>query len=131
MESPESPQSPKKNISAEIKRLRDEIQEDNDSIMKYTNQITDTNRNNQYGLDEFQDMIDYYEERRKENLDLLKTKIQELIEHPLNTISPSSKKREREITPSQSGGTKKYRRKNKRKSKSKSKRTMNRYSKFL
>ena len=116
-QSPETPQSPKKNIADEITSLRNDIKEDNDIIMKYT--ITKNNLNGQKDLQEYLDMIEYYEERRTTNLELLKTKIQELINHPLNTISPSSKKREREKTPSQSGGTKKRRRKNKRKRTSK------------
>jgi hypothetical protein len=123
-QSPETPESPKKNIAAEIKSLRDEIQKDNDGIMKYTAKITDPNRINQYDIGDYENMIDYYEERRNTNLELLKTKIQELLNHPLNTISPSSKKRER--TSSQSGGTKKHRRKNKNKNKNKRKRTMRR-----
>ena len=114
-QSPETPESPKKNLADEIRSLRDAIQQDNDSIMKYTSKITDPNRNNQYDIDEYDGMIEYYEERRTTNLELLKTKIQDLLNHPLNTISPSSKKRER--SPSQSGGTKKHRRKNKRKGK--------------
>ena len=113
----QSPESPKKNISDEIRNLRDEIQSDNDRIMEYTSKITDPNRNNQYDIDEYLDTIDYYEKKRNENLELLKTKIQELLNHPLNTISPPSKKRERERTPSQSGVTKKHRRKNKNKRK--------------
>jgi hypothetical protein len=116
-QSPETPQSPNENIANEITSLRNDIKEDNDIIMKYT--ITKNNLNSQKNLQEYLDMIEYYEERRSTNLELLKTKIQELINHPLNTISPSSKKREREITPSQSGGTKKRRRKNKRKRTSK------------
>lgn len=112
-QSPESPQSPKKNISDEIRSLRIEIEEDNDKIMKYTAQITDTNRNNQIDFDDYLEMRDYYEERRKKNLELLTKKIQELTNHPLNTISPSEKSR---------GGTKKHRRKNK--NKRKRKRTM-------
>ena len=123
-QSPESPELPKKNVAAEIKSLRDEIQKDNDGIMKYTAKITDPNRNNQYDIGDYEDMIDYYEERRNTNLELLKTKIQELLNHPLNTISPSSKKRER--TSSQLAGTKKHRRKNKNKNKNKRKRTMRR-----
>ena len=116
-QSPETPQSPNKNIADEITSLRNDIKEDNDIIMKYT--ITKNNLNSQRNLQEYLDMIEYYEERRTTNLELLKAKIQELINHPLNTISPSSKKRERETTPSPSGGTKKHRRKNKRKNKRK------------
>jgi hypothetical protein len=116
-QTPETPESLNKNIAHEITSLRNDIKEDNDIIMKYT--ITKNNLNSQKNLQEYLDMIEYYEERRTTNLELLKTKIQELINHPLNTISPSSKKREREITPSQSGGTKKRRRKNKRKRTSK------------
>ena len=89
-QSPETPQSPNKNIAHEITSLRNDIKEDNDIIMKYT--ITKNNLNSQKNLQEYLDMIEYYEERRSTNLELLKTKIQELINHPLNTISPSSKK---------------------------------------
>lgn len=112
-QTPETPESLNKNIAHEITSLRNDIKEDNDIIMKYT--ITKNNLNGQKDLLEYLDMIEYYEERRTTNLKLLKTKIQELINHPLNTISPSSKKRERETT----GGTKKHRRKNKRKNKRK------------
>ena len=114
-QSPESPQSPKKNISDEIRSLRNEINQDNDRIMKYTDKITNANSNNQDGFEDYLDMIEYYEKQRNENLELLKTKIQELLNHPLNTINPSEKKR---------GGTKKHRRKNKNKNKNKRKRTM-------
>ena len=120
----QSPQSPKKNIADEIKSLRNDIQEDNDKIMRYTDYMTNPNRNNQNDFEEYLDMIEFLEKQRNENLELLKSKIQELINHPLNTIDPPSKKRERE--PSQSGGTKKNRRKNKRKNKNKRKRTMRR-----
>ena len=107
-QSPESPQSPKKNISDEIRSLRIEIEKDNNRIMEYTDKITNRNSNNQDGFEDYLDMIEYYEKQRNENFELLKTKIQELIDHPLNTISPSEKKR---------GGTKKPRRKNKNKRK--------------
>ena len=110
----ESPESPKKNISDEINSLKKDIQEDLDNIIKYKINTRDPNRNNQYDLELYLDMIETCEERINKNTELLKTKIQELINHPLNTIHPSR------------GGTKKNRRKNKRKNKNKRKRTMRR-----
>ena len=105
-----------KNISKEITDLRNAIQQDNDRIMQYTGYLTDRNRNNQDSFLEYLDAIDSYEKQRNENEELLKTKIQEFINHPLNTINTKVR------TPSQSGGTKKYRRKNKNKNKNKNKR---------
>ena len=118
MDDDQSPQSPNKNISDEITSLRNDIKEVNDTIMKYT--ITKNNLNSQKNLQEYLDMIEYYEERRSTNLELLKAKIQELINHPLNTIHPS-----RERPPS--GGTRKNKSKNKRKNKRKNKSKKNKY----
>jgi type III secretory pathway component EscV len=118
----QSPHSNKKNISDEINSLRNEIQEDLNDIINYKINTRDQNRNNQEDLELYLDMIETCEERINKNTELLKIKIQELINHPLNTINPSNKKREREITPSQSGGTRKN--KSKRKRKSKNKRTI-------
>lgn len=115
----ESPQSNKKNISDEINSLRNQIQDDVNDIIKYKINITDRSRNNQEDLLDYLDMIEFFEERINKNTELLKTKINELINHPLNTIHPS-----RERPSSQSGGTKKNRRKNRRKNKRK--RTMHR-----
>jgi hypothetical protein len=109
----------KKNIADEINSLKNEIQQDVDNIIKYKINTRDQNRNNQEDLELYLDMIETCEERINKNTELLKTKINELINHPLNKIHPS-----RERPPSQSGGTKKNLRKNKRKNKRK--RTMRR-----
>jgi hypothetical protein len=114
--------SPKKNIAEEINSLKDSIEHDFEKIKEY--KITINNLNSQKHLQEYLDMLEYYEERRNDNLALLKTRIKDLINHPLNKISPKSpskNKRKRSHSRSQSrsrqrsrlGGTKKHRKKNK------------------
>jgi len=110
----QSPQSPKQNIADEINSLKNDLQHDLDKIKQY--KITINNLNSQKYLQEYLDMLEYFEERKNDNLALLKTKIQELIDHPLNKISPMSpsrkkRKRSRSRSNSRSGGTKKHRRK--------------------
>jgi hypothetical protein len=114
MDDEQSPQSNKKNISDEINSLKDEIQEDLNDIINYKINTRDRYRDNQDELELYLDMIEECEKRINKNTELLKTKIQELINHPLNSIHPS-----RERPPSQSGGTKKNRGQNKRKNKRK------------